>query len=131
MTLFILLLSIGVGMIVGDCKEFLYRDGLNNELAYLLFKIIFTVVFCEINALIIFLNMYFKKYEKALCFIEQSKENSREKIKIENHTHETMFFPLENIKEKEQFDEIIDSEVIPEPVKPAKGRGRSSKRINK
>jgi hypothetical protein len=130
MTFFILLLAIGVGLIVGDCKEFFFRDGINNELAYLLFKMIFTVVFCEINAFFIFL-MYFKKYEKALSLIEQSKENSREKIKIENHTHETLFLPLENKKDIDQRDEMIDSEIIPEPVKPAKGRGRSSKRIHK
>jgi len=132
MTLFILLLAIGVGLIVGDCKEFFFRDGLNNELAYLLFKMIFTVVFCEINAFLIFLNMYLKKYEKALHSIQHSKENSRENIKIENHTHETLFLPLENdkVEEKEQIDEIISSEFIPELIsKPAKGRGRSSKRI--
>ena len=131
MTLLILLLAIGIGMLVGDCKEFFFRDGLNNELAYLLFKMIFTVIFCEINAFLIFLNMHFKKYEKALLSIQQSKENFKEKIKIENHTHETLFLPLEKEKEKEERDEMIEAELISEPVKPAKGRGRSSKKIHK
>ena len=128
MTISILLLAVGVGFIVGDCKEFLFREGLNNELAYILFKMIFTVVFCEINALFVFMNWYFQKYEKALTFFQQSKGKNTENIKIENHTHDTFFLPLEKENEKEVREEPIDSDLT-EPVKPTKGgRGRSTRK---
>ena len=129
MTVLILLLAVGVGMLAGDCKEFFFRDGLNNEMAYILFKIMFTLVFCEVNAFLLYLNFYLQKYEKAFTSIQQSKEKSKEKIKIENHTHETLFLPLEKTKEKEEGEEYVDPDYIPEPVKPAKSRGRSTKKI--
>jgi len=132
MTILILLFAIGVGFLVGDCKEFLFRDGLNNELAYILFKMIFTVLFCEINAILIFLNIHFQKYEKALISIQQSKEKVKEKIKIENHTHDTFFLPLEKEIDKEVIEEQAEADIISESVKPTKGaRGRSKKKFIK
>jgi len=121
MTILILLLAVGIGLLVADCKEFYFKDGANNEMAFILFKMMFTFLFCEVNAFLLLLNIYFKRYEKALASTSQIKE----KIKIENHTHETLFLPAEIEKD----EEIMDPDLSPEPIKPkSKSRGRSTKK---
>jgi len=126
MTILILLLAVGVGLLVADCKEFYFKDGASNEMAFILFKMMFTMLFCEVNAFLLLLNIKFKRYEKALASTPKIKEN----IKIENHTHETHFLPLEKERNREDGDGIlIDEDYTPEPVKPkSKSRGRSSKK---
>jgi hypothetical protein len=121
MTILILLLSVGIGMIVGDCKEFYFKDGGKNELAFILFKMMFTFLFIEVNAFLLLLNFYFKRYEKALA------STPKEKIKIENHTRETVFLPAEI----ENEEETIDPDLISEQKPKSKSRGRSTKKLIK
>jgi len=115
-------LAVGIGMLVADCKEFYFKDGQNNEMAYILFKMMFTFLFCETNAFLLLLKFYLKRYEKALASAPQIKE----KIKIENHTHETLFLPAEIEKEEE---EQIEPPSTPEPKPKSKSRGRSKKKL--
>jgi len=120
MTIYILLLAVGIGLLVADCKEFYFKDGANNEMAFILFKMMFTFLFCEVNAFLLLLNIYFKRYEKAL-----KSPQIKEKIKIENHTLETLFLPAEIEKD----EETMDPDLSPEPIKPkSKSRGRSTKK---
>jgi len=121
MTILILLLAIGIGWLVAECKEFYFKDGQNNEMAFILFKMMFTFLFCEVNAFLLLFNIYFKRYEKAL-----SAPQIKEKIKIENHTHETLFLPAEIEKEE---DEQTEPPSTPEPMAKSKSRGRSKKKI--
>lgn len=110
----LLLLAIGMGMLVADLKEFFYKGGPANDLGYILFKMMFSLLFIQINAFILILNKYLKSFEKALASVSQTKE-----IKIENHTHETLVLP--------DKEETIEKEYSPEP--PVKRRpGRSVKR---
>jgi hypothetical protein len=119
MTILILLLAVSLGMLVGDCKEFYFKEGQNNELAYILFKMMFTILFCEISALLLLFNFYSKRYEKALA-----SPQIKEKIKIENHTHETLFLPAEKDEEEEK-----ETPSTPEPKTKSKSRGRSIKKL--
>lgn len=114
----LVLMAIGCGVLVGDIKEFFFKGGATNDLAYILFRMIFTVLFVESTAFLLILNKYLKYNEKALAI--QSKEN----IKIENHTHETIMLP----EDKEAMNSEIAEPAFKSELPSKTSRGRSSKK---
>jgi len=79
----IISLAVGLGFLTGDIKEFFFRNGYENELGMVLFRIIIAVSFCQINIMIIILNKYLAYFESTF-----KAKILTENIKIvENHNH--------------------------------------------
>lgn len=74
----ILLLALCIGMLTADIKEFFYKDGVKNDLAYLLMKTSVTLFMTQMFTFLIILNRYLRYYEKALKSLTDKFSNDKQ-----------------------------------------------------